>query len=175
MKKIILFLLPIFVISCKKETAASTSKDSVVQTEFSEPSKKGDSANIKISDSLDKDNKVTTNSIQNKDSKSGTIVKVVDGEHLPFTLDTEFTDKENHLIIKILKYNNPQLRASIITEQKDFNVQFNQIKLPNGELDGPFSKEINYKMPKKGEVWLMIGINKRADGPAIGKFSVRVE
>ena len=67
MKKIILFLLPIFVISCKKETAASTSKDSVVQTEFSEPSKKGDSANIKISDSLDKDNKVTTNSIQNKD------------------------------------------------------------------------------------------------------------
>ncbi|WP_407403719.1 hypothetical protein [Chryseobacterium sp.] len=175
MKKLIIFLLPIFVISCKKETVASTTKQSVMETEFSEPSNKEDSAYIKISHSIDKDNEVVTNSIQNKSSKSGTIVKLVDGEHLPFTLDSEFTNKENLLIIKILKYNNPQLRASITTEQKDFNVQFNQIKLANGELDGPFSKEITYKMPKKGEVWLIIGINNRAEGKAIGKFSVLVE
>lgn len=177
MKKIIIFLLPIFVISCKKETVAtvSTSKDSVIVSEFAQPLINADSASIKVNDSTLRNYEKKAILIENESDKNGTIVKIISGEHLPFTIDTQFTDKENHLIIKILKYNNPQLRATISTDQKDFNVQFNQIKLANGELDGPFSKEITYKMPKKGEVWLMIGINNRAEGKATGKFSVLVE
>lgn len=165
------------IFSCKKETAPneSTTKDSVIVNEFAEPLAKGDSASIILNDSTLQNDKKKVNLVETKNDKKGTIVKIVNGEHFPFTVDAEFTEKENHLIIKILRYNNPQLHATITTEQNDFNVQFSQIKLPNGQFDGPFSKEIKYKLPTKGEVWLLVNINNRAEGKTNGKFSVRVQ
>ena len=55
------------------------------------------------------------------------------------------------------------------------NIRFNQIKTPDGKYDGPFGREISYKISSKGEVWLMIGKNLMADGKNTGRFSVRIE
>ena len=55
------------------------------------------------------------------------------------------------------------------------NIRFNQIKLANGDYDGPFGREINYEIKEKGEVWLIIAKSNMASGDATGKFKIRIE
>jgi hypothetical protein len=79
------------------------------------------------------------------------------------------------LVLKIVNYDQPTLKAKISTNEKDFNIRFNQIKLPNGEYDGPFGREISYDIQGKGEIWLIIGKSNMASGNTKGGFSVSVE
>lgn len=170
MKKMVFLLLPFMMISCKKEAATNeNSNDSVI---VSEPQAKvfEDSALLK-KDSVVKD---SPEKIAGEEKK-GESVKIIDGQKLPFTIEQEFTDKIQKLIIKIPYYDKPNLNAFITPHNNNMNVRFNQIKTPDGKLDGPFGKEISYKTPQKGEIWLIIGKNLMAEGDLNGVFSVTVE
>ena len=171
MKKYALLIIPLLVISCKKETQLTDKKtDSIIVSEQSANTSQIDSQNLKINqDTL----KTSVNS--KSEVTNGEIVKVVDGEKLPLLIDEKFTDKKQKLIIKIRNYENLNLKASVLPKNNTMNIRFNQIKTPDGKFDGPFGREISYKITKTGEVWLIVGKNLMADGDYIGEFSVRIE
>jgi len=115
---------------------------------------------------------VNTKSEENVSKQNG---ETVDGEKLPSTLECEFTDKVQKVVVRIANYKKDQLKANIIPENNNMNIRFNQIKTPDGKYDGPFGREISYKISGKGEVWLIIGKNLMAEGDNVGRFSVRIE
>jgi hypothetical protein len=171
MKNYALIIIPLLIISCKKETKATDKKtDSIIVSEQSANTSQIDSQNLKINhDSL----KTPINS--KSEVKNGEIVKVVDGEKLPLLIDEKFTDKSQKLIIKIRNYENLNLKASVLPKNNMMNIRFNQIRTPDGKFDGPFGREVSYKIQENGEVWLIIGKNLMADGDFTGEFSVRIE
>lgn len=174
MKNSVLLLSLLLIVSCKKAVPSEEKKtDSVIVSEQSENTLPLDSANSKI-------NKDTLQSLNVKsddylNEKTGEITKLIDGEKLPSTLECEFTDKIQKVVVRIANYKKDQLKANIIPENNNMNIRFNQIKTPNGKYDGPFGREISYKISGKGEVWLIIGKNLMAEGDNVGRFSVRIE
>ena len=174
MKKSILLIIPFMILSCKKEVAVSdmSQKDSSVVIALPTPQSKLDSANTPKSDSLIKKDSVNKELV--REEKDKVIIITKDGSS-SFKIDEEFTDKHDKLILKIANFNKSKITAKITTKQQDFNIRFNQIKLPDGKMDGPFLREITYNVPTSGELWLIIGKNNMADGKTTGSFSVNVE
>lgn len=181
MKKSVFLLIPLIILSCKKEASVSevSGKDSMIVTEQPAQNSGFDSAVDKsYRDSVINNAPATKEVLQTgvmREEKDRVIVRMADGERLPFTIGEEFTEKHDKLILKISNFNKPKITAKINTDQKDFNIRFNQIKLPDGKMDGPFMREITYDVPLSGEIWLIIGKNNMAEGKTIGSFSVTVE
>jgi hypothetical protein len=180
MKKSVLLLIPLIILSCKKEAAVSESadKDSIIVSEQPAPQSVVDSVDLRTRDSVINNAPATKEVLRTgvmREEKDRVIVRMADGERLPFTIGEEFTDKHDKLILKIGNFKNQKITAKIATKQQDFNIRFNQIKLPDGKMDGPFMREITYDVPTPGEVWLIIGKNNMADGKTTGSFSVTVE
>ncbi|MCW3161938.1 hypothetical protein [Chryseobacterium oryctis] len=179
MKKI-LFLIPFVIISCKKEAPIieNSNQDSVIVAEQKNPDSGADSVALRKRDSIINNSPITKQVLQKgvmRNKKEGQIIRIADAENLPFRFGEVFTKDNQELVLKIENYTNPTLKASISTDEKDFNIRFNQIKLPNGEYDGPFGREITYDIKQKGEVWLIIGKSNMASGNDIGHFTVSVE
>ncbi|GAB0156411.1 hypothetical protein CHRYSEOSP005_16760 [Chryseobacterium sp. Alg-005] len=179
MKKVLL-LIPLIIISCKKETHVSetANNDSIMVTEQPDPHAQADSAAWKKKDSIINNAPETKKVLREgvmRTEREGQIIRTADASQLPFTLGEEFTKDNQELVLKITNYDQPTLKAKISTHEKDFNIRFNQIKLPNGEYDGPFGREISYEIPTTGEVWLIIGKSNMASGSTKGGFSVSVE
>ncbi|MCD1116035.1 hypothetical protein [Chryseobacterium turcicum] len=174
MKNSVLLISLLLIVSCKKAVSSQEKQtDSVIVSEQSSNALNSDSAKVKVNnDTLMKQN-VKSDTLLNK--QNGEAVKLIDGEKLPSTLEYEFTDKIQKLIVRITNYHKAQLKATIIPENNQMNIRFNQIKLKDGQYDGPFGREISYKISGKGEVWLIIGKNLMADGENTGRFSVRIE
>ncbi len=175
-----LLMLPFVVLSCKKGTPVSDTspKDSVTAGREVAAQTVSDSVHGIKRDSVASQVPATQDITRADDmriEKDRTIVRMADGRHLPITIDEEFTEKQDKLILKITHFNASGITAKIITGQQDFNIRFNQIRLPDGKMDGPFMREITYEVPTSGEVWLTVGKNNMADGKTTGRFSVRVE
>lgn len=179
MKKSLL-LIPLIIISCKKDpnVQPAENKDSTVVTEQPDTSLKMDSAAVRMKDSIINNSPKTKEVLKTgvmRSVKDGQIIRTVDADQFPLTLGEEFTTDNQEFILKIIDLEKPNIKAKINTKQKDFNIRFNQIKLPNGDYDGPFSREINYDVKDKGEVWLIIGKSNMASGNTKGSFTVSLE
>lgn len=103
------------------------------------------------------------------------IIRTVDASQLPFTIGEEFTDENQQFIIVIKNVTKPTISAKINTVEKDRNLRINQIILPDGSSDGPFSKEMIFNKKKNGTYKIVIGKNLMADGKLVGKVSVTVK
>jgi len=172
MKKL-LFIIPFVLFSCKKESTGTEMKSLDSATIRQNSVTKADSV---IKNDAGITDTITTKYIESPTEEKGNVlIKSVNGSHFPIVVQEEFTKDHDKLILKISNYSKPQLKAKILTNEKDFNIRFNQIKLPDGNLDGPFGRELTYDIPGKGEVWLIIGKNNMADGKITGAFSVKVE
>lgn len=179
MKKSLL-LIPLIIVSCKKEPAVVTApdKDSAIVTELPDSAYKKDSAALKTRDSIINNAPVTKEVLRKgvmRNEKEGQIIRTADASQLPFTLGEEFTKDGQELVLKLTHYDQPNIKAKISTKEKEFNIRFNQIKLPNGDYDGPFGRDITYETPGKGELWLIIGKSNMASGNTKGSFTVSVE
>lgn len=180
MKKSVLLFIPLLFIACKKEipVTETTMKDSVIVNEKPVPQPGSESLDIREKDSVINNAPITKEVLRTgvmREEKDRVIVRMADGERLPFTIGEEFTEKHDKLILKIANFNKSKISAKIAIKQQDFNIRFNQIKLPDGKMDGPFMREITYDVTKPGEIWLIIGKNNMADGKTTGSFSVTVE
>ncbi|WP_415325454.1 hypothetical protein [Chryseobacterium sp. MMS23-Vi53] len=180
MKKSLLLLIPLIIVACKKEPSVSetSDKDSMVVSEQSTSAEKIDSAALRKKDSIVNNAPVTKEVLRTgvmRNVKDGQIIRTIDAEQFPLTLGEEFTKDGQELILKITDFEKPNLKAKISTKEKDFNIRFNQIKLPNGDYDGPFGREITYEVKDKGEVWLIIGKSNMASGNTKGSFTVSIE
>ncbi|CAA7195676.1 hypothetical protein CHRY9293_01848 [Chryseobacterium potabilaquae] len=178
MKKSLL-LIPLLVIACKKESKMpeTPAQDSVATMEqMAKPN--ADSMASQKKDSMVNNSPVTKEVLSKgvmRSEKDGQITRTVDAAQLPFTFGEEFTKDNQGLVLKITNFNKPEVKAKISTNEKDFNIRFNQIKLANGDTDGPFGKDISYTIPQKGEISLIIGKSNMASGTTKGKFTVSVE
>ncbi len=136
MKKSVFLLIPLIILSCKKEASVSevSGKDSMIVTEQPAQNSGFDSALDKsYRDSVINNAPATKEVLQTgvmREEKDRVIVRMADGERLPFTIGEEFTEKHDKLILKISNFNKSKITAKINTSQKDFNIRFNQIKLP---------------------------------------------
>ncbi|MDQ1098767.1 MULTISPECIES: hypothetical protein [Chryseobacterium] len=171
-------LIPLLLLSCKKEAekTETTGRDSSLTTERTQPI--ADSQALKKKDSIINNAPVTKQVLKTgvmREVKNGEITRTMDASQLPFTLGEQFTDQNQKLILKISNFDQSKIKANINTRQKDFNIRFNQIRLPNGDYDGPFGNEITYDVKGKGEVWLIIGKDQMAEGNTKGDFTVSVE
>ncbi len=170
MKKL-LAILPLLIVSCQKDVAASNLKsDSVMLSKQSDIAPKIDSAPTGIVpvdkiDALEKD-KV----IEGKE-----IIKTIDASQLPITIADEFSDADQQMIIKIKNFKTDKISGIITPENPEMNIRFNQIKLTNGDYDGPFGSNLTYDIKSEGEIWLIIAKSNMASGETKGKFSVRLE
>ena len=179
MKKSLL-LIPLIIVACKKEPAVTNvpDKDSTVATEMPDSVVKADSAALRKKDSIINNAPATKEVLRKgvmRSEKEGQIIRTADASQLPFTLGEEFTKDDQDLILKLTHYDRPMIKAKISTKDKDFNIRFNQIRLPDGNYDGPFGREITYETPGKGEVWLIIGKSNMASGNTKGSFTVSLE
>ncbi|WP_294298257.1 hypothetical protein [uncultured Chryseobacterium sp.] len=179
MKKLLL-LIPLIMMSCSKEpkVTETQNRDSAAVSEQASPIEKADSAAIKMKDSVinnaPKTKEVLSKGVM-RDIKDGQIIRTADAGQLPFKLGEEFTKDGQEFILKITNFNQSTLKAKISTDVKDFNIRFNQIRLPNGDYDGPFGREITYDVKEKGEVWLIVGKSNMASGTTKGSFIISVE
>lgn len=64
--------------------------------------------------------------------------------------------------------------AGIVPDKIDCNIRFNQVVMPDNQTDGPFGREINYKLPKKGKYQLIIGHNLMAGDPEACDFTLKL-
>lgn len=52
------------------------------------------------------------------------------------------------------------------------NIRFSQIVMPDGQMDGPFGRDITYDLPVKGDYLLLLHENQMAGDPWEGNFQV---
>lgn len=170
MKKLVV-LLALVIISCNKKETVSV-KPSV-----------SDSATFQKSLVSDSGKGVTTTEAQTatlglnafRTVEDRKIVKTINADMIPLTLSDEFTDQQQEYVIKIENFGGQNITGEIYPENPEMNIRFNQIRLPNGEFDGPFGREIFYKTRDNGEIWLIIGKSNMASGVTAGKFSVNIK
>lgn len=175
--KIAIFIIPLFLLNCTKKDADSKmiTTDS---TEISEPAyveNPNDSSSKGVifpSDAeLDKKEMAKTFRVIDGDS----IIKTINGDMIPLTISDEFTTEKQKFILQIKNFTGKKIMGTVNATDKEMNIRFNQIKLLNGELDGPFGREINYDVKQNGEIWLIIGKSLMASGKSTGKFTITLK
>ena len=67
------------------------------------------------------------------------------------------------------------LNASILTEKKDCNIRIINIILPGNKMEGPYGRELTYKLPVKGDYQLVVGNNLMAGDPETCEFVLRIK
>ena len=176
MKKF-LVILPFLIISCQKKEVISENgikSDSVILSDQTVIDNKIDSAanGIVAIDDLNA-TKATFKTFRIVDGDS--IVKTINADMIPLTITDEFTPKVQKMVLKIKNFDRAKIVGKITSENPQMNIRFNQIKLTNGDFDGPFGRELNYEIKEKGEIWLIIAKSNMASGDATGKFKIRIE
>lgn len=82
---------------------------------------------------------------------------------------------QSRVYVKFANKVTGKLKASIIPQDGDGNIRFNQIILPDKTSDGPFGKDLEYQLKTTGDNILVIGHSLMAEGQYIGKFKVKLE
>lgn len=177
MKKLIAILPLLLIMSCtKKEVVAenTTKNDSVILTDQNTIDNKMDSAaNGTVSLDEDKALKESFKTVRTIDGDR--IIQNISAEMLPLTIHDEFTNDHQKLFIKIKNFTAKKIVGKVTSDNSDMNIRFNQIKLPNGEYDGPFGADLDYQIEKPGEIWIIVGKNLMASGKPTGKFTVSLK
>lgn len=169
MRKFLMFL-PLLLINCNKqnENVMNNDKDSTKN-----PIKDSVSKGVISVDVEEKKPEILTNTFRVVEGDK--IIKTINGDMIPLEISEEFTRNEQQFIIKIKNFSGTKISGNITSPDSKLNIRFNQIRLANGEFDGPFGREINYDVKDKGEIWLIIGKNLMADGDLKGKFTVQLK
>lgn len=176
MKKIVV-LIPVILFSCNKKEAVSqntASADSVMVSDQIVVQNKMDSAaNGMVS--IDENNAAKDSFETSRVVEANKIVKTINGEMLPIEIEDEFTENDQQMIIKIKNFTGKNIDGKIDPTNPKMNIRFNQIKLPMGDYDGPFGRDIHYDIKEKGEIWLIIAKSNMASGDVTGKFTVSLQ
>jgi len=175
MKKLFL-LMPVLLFSCtKKEVVAKTAANS-------DSTEAIDKNVVEHSRDSVREGVLSIDSVQNSKEISQTfravdgnkIIKTLNGDMLPLKITDEFTNADQQLILKIKNFKAPKISGTIVPENAKMNIRFTQIKLSNGDYDGPFGRDITYDIKENGEIWLLLGKSNMASGETTGKFTVNL-
>lgn len=167
-------LLALTLISCnKKESINSTQifTDSAVTNSFHDSSNSKSEEGVVLIDTTHVENNAETF----RRVENGKIIKTIIGDMIPLTLSDEFTEDQQQYILKIKNFTRQNISGDITPENSEMNIRFNQIRLPNGDFEGPFGREMMFKSRENGEIWLIIGKSNMASGESTGRFTVSIK
>ncbi|KQT21810.1 hypothetical protein ASG31_00230 [Chryseobacterium sp. Leaf404] len=182
MKFLPIAIVFLFLNSCQKEKTETSDQtvasDSLTVNEQASGENAEETAAVRMKDSMINNAPKTKEVLETgvmREEKDRVIIRMADGQRTPITIGEKFTEKHDKLILKITDFSKPQIKASIKVKDSKQNIRINQIKMPDGSMDGPFGKDLVHDVKGKGEVWIIIGKNNMADGATVGDFSVTVE
>ena len=101
--------------------------------------------------------------------------------HVAFPKDSNAVTVKGHLARKgdpvvcylpIVKGN--KLMASLMPDDSTANIRISHIFLPNGNTDGPFGRNLQYKLTQKGVYKIYLGPNRMAGDPEDCDFLLRI-
>lgn len=179
MRKGLLFLFALILTqSCKKESSVESSlaMDSVESQR--EVIHDIDSSLLKYPDSVidqsEEVERVLEEGVMRKESQEQ-IVRSIDASERPLRFGDEFKNPDQSLLLKLTSLPKGPLKVELIPEDETMNLRINQIRYPDGTLDGPFGREMEFVNPKEGEIWLRIGKSLMASSSPVGKFSIVID
>lgn len=111
----------------------------------------------------------------NREETDRQIVRSAGAKMLPFTLGDEIKNDNQQFVLKLANMPKGKLKVQIQTKVKDMNIRVNQVRYPDGTLDGPFGRTAELEIPSEGEVWLMVGKSNMASSSPQGNFTIHVE
>lgn len=111
----------------------------------------------------------------NREETDRQIVRSAEAKMLPFTLGDEIKNESQQFVLKLANVPMGKLKVQIEPKEKEMNIRLNQIRYPDGTLDGPFGRSAELEIPSDGEVWLMVGKSNMASSNPLGKFTIHVE
>ena len=171
-----LAMIPLLLLSCQKN---ETVTDSVLEvdsvTNYDSTSNYGKVDSLLDGLVLLDQEKPKTMSKAFRVIDGDSIIKTINADMIPLTLSDEFTSDDQKYVLKIKNFTGKNITGKITPAASDMNIRFNQIKLANGEFDGPFGLELTESIDKPGEIWLIIGKSLMSSGKAKGKFSVSIK
>ncbi|MHA6696346.1 hypothetical protein [Chryseobacterium sp. A301] len=171
-------VIPIFLWSCTKESKIeSTSTMKVDSTSISDSAQVEDSL-LKLPDSIvnkaDDVQRVLATGV-NREETDRQIIRSADAKMLPFTIGDQIKNDNQQFVLKLAHMPKGKLKVQIQTKEKDMNIRVNQVRYPDGTLDGPFGRTAELEIASEGEVWLMVGKSNMASSSPQGNFTIHVE
>ena len=176
MKKILTTLPLLLILSCTKKevTAENTMKnDSTIVSDATVINKMDSAANGNVS--IDEDNALKESFKKDRVVEANKIIHTIEAEMIPITISDEFTNSDQQMIVKIKNFTGNNIVGKINPVNPQMNIRFNQIKLANGDYDGPFERDLKYVIKEKGEIWLIISKSNMASGEGVGKFTLTLK
>ena len=89
-------------------------------------------------------------------------------------LKLKMDSANDHLTIPLAISSGKELFAALSSDDKNANIRISQIGLPDSTFDGPFGKDLHYKMKSPGNYKIIIGENMMAGDRWKGDFVLRV-
>jgi len=86
-----------------------------------------------------------------------------------------FMDSTGHhdtVHISVLKPG--EITGMLSSMDRNANIRFTQIGLPDGTFDGPFGRELHYKTTQIGKYRIIIGQNMMAGDPWKGRYNLKL-
>ena len=89
-------------------------------------------------------------------------------------LKLKMDSANDHLTIPLAISSGKELFAALSSDDKNANIRISQVGLPDSTFDGPFGKDLHYKMKSPGNYKIIIGENMMAGDRWKGDFVLRV-
>lgn len=79
-----------------------------------------------------------------------------------------------HLKIPVQISSGKQLNASLFSDDKRANIRISQVEFPDSTFDGPFGRELHYKIKTPGNYTIIIGEDMMAGDRWTGDFVMKI-
>ena len=112
-----------------------------------------------------------TNQVLPIPSKDTLHVLNTNGDTLVLDLQMDSIGQHHNIPIKIQSGKN--LFGELSSKDSMANIRFTQIEMPDLKFDGPFGRNLKYKIKDTGEYHLIIGQNLMAGDPWKGDFTLK--
>jgi hypothetical protein len=156
--KNIRFLIPVLLLSCSTNQNSKTAADTSIQTATT----KTDSIVAPVS--------------QPGNTQQGNAIELVFAKDSSSASAEGYIDTAGASVHCYFSISRPgKLSASITVAKPAANIRFSQIILPNGKSDGPFGRQLEYRLTQRGRYQLKIGPSLMADDAYVGDFVVKVK
>lgn len=117
---------------------------------------------------------VQTNSLPNfiNPNDSGVVkMNLEDGKGIIRT----HKDKNQNIDIEFISKGYKKITAHLSSSDTLANIRFNQIVLPDGTMDGPFGRDLEYSISRDGTYTLSIHESLMAGDPWAGDFTIEIQ
>lgn len=79
---------------------------------------------------------------------------------------------DQHINIKFNAGDFTRMTGTVTSPDSTANIRFSQILMPDGQMDGPFGRDISYNLDKRGNYVLFLHENQMAGDPWAGEIIV---